>query len=535
MRRYFPLFYIGLLVSCICKISFSQIYATGSFSGSISIPDNQSVRRVPIAINKAGPVAEVTVSLHVEHPRPNDLEIELRHNNETAILFDGRQMGLPAGSTEIEATYDYPDRPVTTLRTFNGMEAYGMWELAIVDNNEDGVAGKLITCSIEIELIQYAEKSITDNGRSFSLKVDGYGSFGDITGDSLFGGDYRISEETGWKSVYASALFLHSSIDSENRYLTSWDFFPGERLPSVLVVEIQEDVWESRFTVGTLQCSLIQQIIKDPRENHTFWLLQDYEFKRRINEPINLSRLFYPKFRSITNSQADADNYFYPKLWDFLKPPELFFFDEINDLEESFLTPFLNISYRTKEGYWLDAFVDDWRPPGGSPLDDRLLDRGLGLYEEEDIDPTDWRDYDGDLFTDPGYGFDAAASMGVTLPFDENNQVMHFAALTQWGYSSPREIARATREFDYYPYVFPTRTPTAIPTPTNTPTPTMSPTPTIPPIPPVWIKPLPDIRIIAGQETKDILDFKNYIYDPDTPLDEMEFSWIKGGTYSLMI
>ncbi|MBN2327848.1 MAG: VCBS repeat-containing protein [Candidatus Omnitrophica bacterium] len=535
MRRHFRFLYIGLLVCCICQISYSQIYGTGSFNGPVSIPDSQNGRRIPIAINTSGPIAEVTVSIDVEHPKPNDLKIELRHNNITVILFDGRQMSLPAGSTGIQATYDYPDHPVTTLRVFNGMEAYGMWDLVILDNNEDGVEGKLNSCLLEIELIQYAEKVITDNGRSFSLRVDGYGSFGDFNGGNLFGADYRVSDETVGKTVYASALFLHSSIDSENRYLTSMDFFPGERLPSIPVVEIQEDVWESRFTIGTLQCSLIQQIIKDPRENNTFWLLQDYELIRSIDAPLIVSRLFYPKFRFTAGSQADNINYFYPKLWDFLKPPELFIFDEIRDLEESFLTPFLNISYRTKGGYWQDSFVDDWRPSGKSSLQERLLDEGLELYEGE-LDPTDWRDYDGDLFTDPGYGFDAALSMGVTLPFDKDKQVMHYAALTQWGYSSPMDIARATDEFDYYPYDFPTRTPTATPTPTNTPTP---PTPTNTPIPPEWIKPLPDIRIIADQEketpTPNILDFKEYIYDPDTPLENMEFSWDIKGPYSLII
>jgi subtilisin-like proprotein convertase family protein len=532
-------FIILLLLICNNTSHCLEFLINQEYTESAAIPEHDLGKIFPIIIDQTGIIAEVTVSVSIDHTRPSDLDIYLKHpGGETVILFSGRQGRIPPGSSGIYRTFDDPDKPVTSLRNFAGKESFGEWELLVKDL-VSGEIGILQSWSIEIELVQGAVLFASQYGRSLRIMVDGYGSFGDQTRGNWFGAQYQPSPSFFGKTVFSSALLVDYRESAENQYLTSVDNLPGERLPSVPLIDLQDGSYASWFNVGPIEAALVQSLMI---VDEFIWLVQDYEFWNiAINpEPVIISRYLNSQFRlQPAIDTIGKENFFFPKEWQDDKPTELFVFDEIKSATTK--DPFISIDFRSDSATYHGFWVDEWYPNVGNKFDDVLFEKGRLVYSATSS-ADQWHDFDGDGFTDfndRSNAFDVGFSQGAKLDFSETKRKIRYVALTRWGYAAPDDIASST---DYFEYEFtdriPTPTPTMTPTeiPTSTPTPTLTPSPTPVNVPPRWIKPLPDIRLLANQEANNILNLADYVHDPDTSINDLVLTnWSKPTVLPLSI
>ena len=190
---------------------------------NIAVPNN-STRTSAIAVNTvAGSIADVNVTLSINHTYVSDMDVYLISPTGTRVqlftdvggsgdhftnttLDDEAGTAITAGSAPFSGSY----RPEGLLSALDGQFANGTWTLEVYDDSSLHTTGTLVSWSISISS---QERSVTTN------------SSGDYMIGVATGGTYRVREvvPTG-KTQTAPATGYHSVTIAVNQTVTGKDF-----------------------------------------------------------------------------------------------------------------------------------------------------------------------------------------------------------------------------------------------------------------------------------------------------------------------
>ncbi len=474
------------------------------FEGPQRITSSGFPQPFPITIDQSAVAAEVKVRFRIDHPVPSELSIKLNALGLTKIPLHS------AGDSEFLEEYQ--------IQGVAGRDVEGTWALEITDEKEGNV-GSLLYWEIEIVPAQLETLEIQNATGSLRVRVDGYGSFGDqrlgTDSGARFGSieipglDNDLSTRDEFSTVYNSVSFFHST----SQFLSSLDVFPGNRMPIVSIARGLNDTLFSHFQVDDYSVELTQFLYEG--ENDTFVFTQEYQFTS-LSEGSNsifLTRYINPKLPS-SNDPTGVVNYAAVGKTLIGTPTSFYVFNEVQSSTTE-KSVFVENNFLVVNGEIADFTISKWRDDEGNKFAEKLADEGKEIYQTY----PDWFDGNDDGVTDPGNGFDIALAVGIRLHFDRPNAVARYITTTRWGVSSPAEVLSATIPEDI---IINTPTPTSTPTPTFTPTAT----PTSTPAPPLFLKEIPDIRLLQNEATQGILDLDEYVHDPDTPKAELHWQII---------
>ncbi len=513
-----------------------------------------------------GVVAQIWVYIEIDHPSPSDLQILFlkEGSSRVIVLYDGQSDGSdPSG------WYDDEKEPANgSLTSFSGLPLQGKWTLRIIDPFR-GSVGQLFDYSIRVEPVLFAEfdrinDCVIDCTRTLRLNTDGYGSFGDQQIGTRFGGLFHaIPEEAdAHRTVYHSSLYF----DEAGTFLSSLDMFPSARLESIDLVPIGENKTSSEFEIDGYNVTLTQELIRSASNELVLKQHYLFEMPENLSEPPVIIRYFNSRMRFPIKDELGRKKYVTLKEDETgEKNPELYIYNYLDNtvFDES---TYVGISYHSFDMDLIGMLSTEWRENvnRGKTFPEKIMDFGEGVFNPDNVEPV-WNDRDGDGVTDPGLGFDVALAMGFKLKDHKlNDNTFEYTAITKWGYGSPyvklhdgtptptpsptmtptvapsaTAIPSPTPTVTPTQEVLPTFTSTPSPTPTprqNTATPSFSPTSTPTPKPratqtptstalPVpafpFLRQLPDIRLLSGESNEVVLDLDDYVYDPDTPKDEL--------------
>jgi hypothetical protein len=485
-----------------------------------------------------------------------------------ALIAPQNKLGVPVDTI----TPSYPNAPVTIQKDFNKYSSFQQFQsfsgMSIQPQSQDitdddtlwGIrftatdvdtrpetAAILKQARLDIEFADVAVLEISNASQSLKVAVDGYGSFGDQSIGNALGARIQHINHTDRQersTIFYSSIFYHPL----NRYLSSFDMYPTERLPNVSLSKIDENLYWSGFHFDSHFVNLFQELKSN--DDNSITLKQEYKItplypieNTATIEPILLSRLMNPKIPHEGDGNG-GDNYMGVRL-NSENPynPELTVFSDIQSAttEDSFYVSTAHYSPAEESmDYWIGQyFVNDY-------FTNIFLDSSVQLYDQP-VSHSLYNDFNLDFVTDITFERDYVTVLGSELRFYQNEY--NLIVTTRWGVSSPSAILSVTPAFSpdvnepiEIP-VFETPTPTPLientPTPTSTPTPTVTNTPTITPIPTATFTPsdtptpniqlrqtieLPDIRVIVGKQADWIFDLDDFFYDPDTEREQIVFS-----------
>ncbi len=452
-------------------------------------------------------ISRIEIQVNADHPNPSEAQIILiAPNGLSTLLFPANQTGLPPN---INKTFLSSNTP--SLKDLTALTANGKWTLRFRDEKEGNV-GKLNFWNITIEPALTEDFNIGDSNQFLQLEVDGYGSFGDQGFGTNIGAQYQPNPDIGTdNTVFHSTMYLHG----ENEFLSSLDMYPGNKKEPV-PLSFANNKWGSQFQIQKGNVRLIQETIRSATYDFTLVQKYTFQFNSPLDEPYIISRYLNSKLDPSRNSNYPALN-----MDESGSVRSLTIFNELNESIQEEST-FLDIAFESDTAVLFGFQIKEWQTGEEFPV---VLHReNLNIYEPERFGeiPSEF-DTNNDGITDPGKGFDAALLLGIEIPAGTTEAEITF--FTTWGFSSPSVVLQATDPIQ-------TSTPTPM-VPTLPPGITPSPTPTTAePIPgnqtPRWIKRIPDLRFLQNQTAPNVLDLDEYVFDPDTPQNELAYSIISG-------
>lgn len=481
----------------IALLGFSQtpIDFTQSPGVSLTITGNDYQYTIPSAsfLGQEGVVIDVAVLVDITHPNPQELTIWLKPPFSIPILlYQAGEPNLP-GNGVVRYDSITSDRLHNEFYTLAGRSTVGDWSLIIRDS-VGGNTGTLNYWRLVIPYIkadQIAQFSTETNGQQLSIGADGYGAFGNLSKNTGYklGAEHDVAQSLGvdiGSTVYQSALSLNNII------LSGLHLFQDRRLPPVSVVKVGENRYSSAFSVNGLDVSLFQTLLV---ENNEFVLRQIYEFQANgLTIPqFNVTRFMNAKLIYPGEDDTGILNYayIYTPLGKTTSP--WYSFNQIDSLDD--ITNFVSmrgLSSAAKltgitAGSWFD-FLRVYMVSGNQVFNPSVW-------------MADWNDNDLDGLTDLNEPLDAAQALSWTITLNDGGNAL-FVVETHWGVNSPRQIINQ---------VIGPPTPSPTPKPENV-------------SPPAWIVPLPDLRLIAGQNAGVLLDLDDYIEDPDSEQSALSFT-----------
>ncbi|MDP8245197.1 MAG: FG-GAP-like repeat-containing protein [Candidatus Hinthialibacter antarcticus] len=440
-----------------------------------------------------GVVCEVSVAVNITHENTSELTLWLKPPSSLPILLYQAGEPNPPGQGETLYSTSSSLRLHTDLYSQAGRSTIGNWTL-IVQDNVEGTQGTLNSWRLIVPYVreeQIARFSAQTGSQHLEVGVDGYGAFGNLSKrtDYNLGASHDVEQLVGVEvgsTVYQSALSLNETI------LAGLHLFQDRRLPPVNVIQEGNNRYSSKFSVGGIDVSLFQTLLV---ENDTFLLRQIYEFKTTDTSmhQFNLMRFFNAKLIYPGVDEIGILNHAY-----IYTPPgkatsPWYNFNQINSLEDE--TNYVSMGGLSSAAVLTGLTAGSWFD--FLPV---FLTRGTQVFN-----PTvwlgDWNDNNFDGLTDLDSPMDIAQVLGWTVTLNDAGSAL-FVAETRWGVDSPQQIISQ---------IIGPPTPTPTPKPENL-------------LPPFWVEPLPDLRLLVGENAGAILDLDDYVEDPDSNTNELVFS-----------
>ncbi|HSP55954.1 MAG TPA: hypothetical protein VLS25_10245, partial [Dehalococcoidia bacterium] len=115
-----------------------------TFTGGAPIPDNSTSGVVgTLDVPDSGTLQDIDVCVNVDHPRPSDIRLRLRHvtTGTEVLIFNGTACAMPnirlyfndESSHGTICPLDGDVRPNQALSAFNGQNVHGTWQLEFTD------------------------------------------------------------------------------------------------------------------------------------------------------------------------------------------------------------------------------------------------------------------------------------------------------------------------------------------------------------------------------------------------------------------
>ena len=161
----------GYVLTSNHAIGAQQLKYEDSLNGAtpVSIPDNDSTGITrSFTVNDSRVATGVRLITRINHDRRGDLEIELRHPNNTVIVLKSQDSGPQDDYTDVIGVFPdtrQPDDDVTALLC---LPVQGVWQVHIRDR-ASGNTGQLEYLSLELD-VRVNNAPSADAGSNFSLR-----------------------------------------------------------------------------------------------------------------------------------------------------------------------------------------------------------------------------------------------------------------------------------------------------------------------------------------------------------------------------
>ena len=439
---------------------------------------------------KEGIVIDIAVQVDITHPNPEELTIWLKPPSSGSILLYQAGEPNPPGNGAVRYDSLASDRLHTELYALAGLSTVGDWSL-IVRDNENGNSGALKSWRLAVAYLtanQIAQFSVEANGQSLSVGADGYGAFGNLSKvtDYKLGAEHDVFEPLG---VHVGSTVYQSAMSLNNTILSGLHLFQDRRLPPVDVTKVGDNRYSSAFSINGLDVSLFQTVLV---ENSEFVLRQIYEFRKNgLTIPqFNMTRFINAKliYPGVDDTGILNYAYIYTPVDKAASP--WYCFNQIGSLDDA--TNYVSMQGLSSAAKLTGISAGPWFE--FLPL---YMVRGNQTFNPS-VWQADWNDDDRDGLTDLDEPLDAAQAFSWTITLSDAGNAL-FVVETHWGIGSPRQIINQVIG------------PTPTPKPENA-------------LPPIWTVPLPDLRLIAGQNAGVLLDLDEYVEDPDTEQSMLSFT-----------
>lgn len=487
-----------LTIICFVTVAFAkdQIPLSITFSGA-------GERIAPVGIakefvfsipqNYAGVVKRIAVDVDISHPNPDDLEIVLKPPQSFSIVLFAKGYALKPGAGRVTYDSSVSNRLENELSTLTGRETLGDWKVLIKDGVEAN-EGALHYLRLLIDYVP--EKSIAgfnlnNSVQSLSLGADGYGAFGNLSVRNKYnlGG---IQQVNGIGLQQDSTIY-QSSLIVDGIAASALSLFKNNSQDvSPLVQKVSNNKYTSQFSLRDVQADLIQELLP---ENDEFVFRQQYHF---YGSGIGASSLFFHRLINAKMSFPVIDetgiyNYVLSPESTKQQAPPIYILNQVDSYDAN--TNYVSVDFISKTSS-LGYAVGEW-----FSFVPAFFQLGPEIYKPSKWIP-DWNDSDGDGLTDLNAPGDFAICQGRATFISSSQPLnINFTIETRWGVASVNQIRSRYQD---------------LPTPTVTP----------PPSAPFVVKPLPDIRLIQGENAQSIFNLDDYFDDLDTPRNNLQY-WVE--------
>lgn len=174
----------GYVLASNHQIGAQQLKYEDSLNGSapVSIPDNNTTGITRnFTVNDSRVITGVRVITRINHERRGDLEIELRHPNNTVVVLKSEDTGPEDDYTDVIGVFPDTRQPDDDITALMCLPVQGTWQVHIRDR-ASGNTGQLEYLALELD-VRVNNAPIADAGSNFSLRENNNGSLNGSNSD----------------------------------------------------------------------------------------------------------------------------------------------------------------------------------------------------------------------------------------------------------------------------------------------------------------------------------------------------------------